>query len=72
MTLYRAEITGINENVWSTNSLEYDTPEKAKHWLDKLSDRWFGYDLSRVVETTTPLGEHVDLEKNEIYQNFRK
>lgn len=70
---YRAEVAGIGENIWSKNGVEYDTPEEAKKWLDNLSDRWFGYDLSRVVSTTTPLREVVNMdEKETFYQNYRQ
>ena len=69
---FRAEVTGTGENRWSTNGIEYDTEEQAKQWLNRLSDRWFGYDMSRVVPTTTPKGQPVDLANDDIYQNFRK
>ena len=69
---YRAEVTGKGENVWSGNAMEYDTEEEAKQWLDNLSQRWFGYDMGRVVPTTTPKGQPVDLENDVIYQNFRR
>ena len=69
---YRAEVTGLGEDVWSTNSMTYDTIEEAKQWLDGLSMRWFGYDMSRVVDTNTPDREKVDIVTQEIYQNFRK
>ncbi len=68
---YRADVAGIGENRWSNNSKEYDTPEEAKKWLDGLASRWFGYDLSRVVPTDTPVNEPVDM-NGEFYQNFRK
>jgi hypothetical protein len=69
---YRAEVAAVGEDVWSTNSMTYDTEEEAKKWLDGLSQRWFGYDMGRVVPTTTPKGEPVDMENDDIYQNFRK
>ncbi len=69
---YRAEVTGIGENRWSTNAMEYDTEQQAKEWLDGLSGRWFGYDLSRVVPTTTPKDQPVDMMNDVIYQNFRR
>jgi hypothetical protein len=69
---YRAEVTGIGENVWSGNAMEYDTEQEAKEWLDGLSGRWFGYDMSRVVPVTTPRGQKVDLVNDVIYQNFRR
>lgn len=69
---YRAEVAGIGENTWSTNAIEYDTPEEAKKWLDDLSGKWFGYDMSRVVPIPTPRGEEINRVSNEIYQNFRQ
>lgn len=69
---YRAEVTGIKENTWSSNGVEFDTPEQAQKWLDDLSGRWYGYDLGRVVPVDTPRGQQVNLDKDVIYQNFRK
>lgn len=69
---FRAEVTGMRENVWSTNGMEYDTEEEAKKWLDGLSGRWFGYDMSRVVPTSTPKNQPVNVNSDVIYQNFRK
>lgn len=68
---YRAEVTGKGENVWSTNAMEYDTEEEAKEWLKGLAGRWFGYDMSRVVPTSVPKAQPVDLENDVIFQNFR-
>lgn len=69
---FRAEVTGIRENVWSSNGVEFETADLAKKWLDDLSMRWFGYDLGRVVTIDTPKGQRVDLATDDIYQNFRK
>lgn len=69
---FRAEVTGVRENVWSTNGMEYNTEEEAKKWLDGLSGRWFGYDMSRVVPTSTPRNQPVNVNSDVIYQNFRK
>jgi hypothetical protein len=69
-TKFRTEVAGIGENVWSTNGKEYDTPEEAKKWLDGLSDRWFGYDLSRVVPVDTPERQPVE-KTDDFYQKFR-
>lgn len=69
---FRAEVTGKGENVWSTNAMEYNTEQEAKDWLDGLSGRWFGYDMSRVVPVSIPKGQPVDMENDVIYQNFRR
>jgi hypothetical protein len=69
---YRAEVAGVRENTWSTNAKEYNTEEEAKAWLDDLSGRWFGYDMSRVVPITTPTKQPVDIKNDVIYQNFRR
>ena len=69
---FRAEVTGKGENVWSTNAMEYDTEEEAKEWLRGLSNRWFGYDMGRVVPVSTPTNQPVDMENNIIFQNFRE
>jgi len=72
MSKFRTEITGKGENIWSTNGIEYETEEEAKKWLDGLSSRWFGYDLSRVVPVETPKGQQVDMSQKEtFYQNYR-
>lgn len=52
--------------------MEYDTEEEAKEWLKGLAGRWFGYDMSRVVPTTTPTNQPVDMQNDVIYQNFRR
>lgn len=72
MEKFRAEVTGIKEMSWSGNSIEYDTPEEAKKWLDGLAGRWTGFDMSRVVPVSTPISQPVDFETQELYQNFRK
>lgn len=69
---YRAEVTGVRENKWSSNAMEYDTEEEAKDWLRGLATRWFGYDMSRVVPTTVPKGQPVDMENDVLFQNFRR
>jgi len=69
---YRAEVTGIGENVWSGNAMEYDSPEEAQQWLDGLKNRWFGYDMGRVVSDEVPRNQPVNFESDVIYQNFRK
>jgi hypothetical protein len=56
---------------WNARIGPYDTEEEAKAALDNLSSRWFGFDMSRVVPTTTPTGQPVDLQNDVIYQNFR-
>lgn len=68
---YRAEVTGINENVWSGNAIEYDTIEEAEQYLNNLSMKWFGYDMSRIVPTTTPTRQKVDYDNDMFYQDFR-
>ena len=68
---YRAEVTGIKEDRWSTNALTYNTEKEAERWLDNLKMRWFGYDMGRVVPTTTPKNEKVNTKTQKIYQNFR-
>jgi len=69
---FRADVAGVRENVWSTNAKEYDTEEEAKAALDSLADRWFGFDLSRVVPSTTPRNQPVDMQNDVIYQNMRR
>ena len=69
---FRAEVTGKGENVWSTNAMEYDTEEEAKEWLRGLSNRWFGYDMGRVVPVSTPTNQPLDMENDIIFQNFRE
>jgi hypothetical protein len=71
-TKFRAEVAGVRENVWSTNAIEYNTEEEAKAALDNLASRWFGFDLSRVVPTSVPTGQKVDMQNDIIYQNMRR
>lgn len=71
MKQYRCDVTGINENVWSSNGVKYDSIEAAQEALDSLSGRWFGYDRSRIVPADTPLNEPVKAD-DVLYQNFRK
>lgn len=46
------EVHGCGDpaNVWSCNSLRFDTAEEAKQYLLDLSGRWFGIDRWRVIE----------------------
>ena len=69
---YRCDVAGIGENTWSSNGMEYDSQADAEKALNDLSGRWFGYDLSRIVPSTTPMHEPVNIETDELYQNFRK
>ena len=69
---YRADVAGVRENTWSTNAKEYDTEEEAKAAIDNLASRWFGFDLSRVVPSTTPRNQPVDMQNDVIYQNMRR
>lgn len=71
-TKYRADVTGVRENVWSTNGKEFNSEQEAKIWLDGLAQRWNGYDMSRVVPITVPPRQPVDMNNDVIYQNFRK
>jgi hypothetical protein len=71
-TKFRAEVAGKGENIWSTNDMEFNTEQEAQKWLDDLSDRWFGYDLGRIVPVSTPTRQPVDLENDTIYQNYRR
>jgi hypothetical protein len=72
MEKFRAEITAIGENVWSTNAMVFNTYEEAKEWLIGLSRRWFGCDMGRVVTDDIPKNQAVNLEEDELIFNFRK
>ena len=69
---YRAEVGGVGENGWSGNAMKYDTEEEAKDWLRDLSGRWFGFNISRVVPTSVPTNQKIDLNDPLIFQNYRK
>jgi len=71
MKMFRAEVTGIGEDSWSSNSMEYQTKEEAVNWLKGLASRWYGFDMSRVVTSDTPRGESVDPQDERIIHNFR-
>jgi hypothetical protein len=68
---YRADVTGINESSWSTNGVEFNSEEQTKRYLDGLAERWFGFDMSRVVPVDTPKHQPVDFENHIFYQNCR-
>lgn len=70
--LYRAEVAGVGENVWSGNAVQHESIESAQKYLSNLATRWFGFDMSRVVPVNTPLRETVNKEDKNIYQNFRR
>jgi hypothetical protein len=67
---FRTEVTGIRENKWSTNGKVFETEQEAENWLDGLKNRWFGYDMSRVVPIDTAEGQPVEATQT-FYQNFR-
>jgi len=68
---FRADVTSIKEMRWSSNSLEHETYQSAQAYLDGLSERWTGFDMSRIVPVDTPKNEQVDLVNHTLYQNFR-
>ena len=69
---YRAEVLGTGETKWSTNLRVFDSKEEAHQWLLDLADRWFGFDVSRVVEESVPKGQEYERLDNQIFQHFRK
>jgi len=69
---YRTEVVGVGEDVWSSNGKLFDTQGEAKEWLDNLSVRWMGYNVSRIVFENVPKGQNYDPEFDNVYQNFRK
>lgn len=70
-TGYRADVGGIRENSWSSNGIEYATKEEAEKALNSLADRWFGFDISRIVPIDTPKNEAIDPKDPSIFQNYR-
>lgn len=56
---FRADVQGTGENVWSSNGLEFDTPEAAEKYARDLGSRWTGIESYRVVPVSTPRGETV-------------
>lgn len=44
------------ESVWSTNQLEFDTPEKAKEYGEDLFSRWMLVRKFAVVEVPEEFG----------------
>ena len=69
---FRAEVTGIKEMRWSCNALTHDSVEEAESYLNDLSGRWFGFDLSRIVNSDVAKNQPVNLKTDVFYQNFRK
>jgi len=71
VTTYKAQVAGIGEDVWSENALRFDTPEEARAYILDLANRWFGFDLGRVVTEDTPSRESVDMSDPRIVFNTR-
>lgn len=69
---FRCDIAGVGESKWSHNAKTYDTRQEAEEWLDNLSTRWTGYDMSRIVTEDTPTHELIDMNDPHIHQNYRE
>lgn len=69
---FRTEVAGIGENTWSSNGILYDNKKEAEQWLNDLSIRWAGFDMSRIVPEEQPKMETINLNDSKIFQNFRK
>lgn len=70
--MYKYQIAGIREQVWSENMIRFQTPEEAKEGAKELLGRWMGADLARVVPAETPNREAVDMDDPQILVNYRK
>jgi hypothetical protein len=68
---YRAEFTGVRENVWSHNALTFETESAAKDYALDLLGRWMGADMARVVDDETPKREPLDTNDPRIVANYR-
>ena len=68
----RIDIGGVKESVWTSNGLTYQDHESAKKYLDNLADRWFGFDIARIVPASTPRGEIISQDDTTIVLNYRK
>lgn len=68
---WKAQVAGVGEDVWSENSLRFETHDQAAQYVFDLSRRWFGFDLGRVVHADTPNREPVDLTDPSIVYNVR-
>jgi hypothetical protein len=71
METFRAEVLGVGENVWSSNSMEFKTEQEAKDWLIGLSRRWFGCDAGRIVKNSTERNQEVNWDTDTFTFNFR-
>lgn len=46
---YKVWVLAVGERTYSTNNLEFDTPEEATNYGDSLLSRWFGADKFAVL-----------------------
>lgn len=69
--MFKAQIAGVNEKVWSENALTFETPELATKYAKDLLGRWFGADMARVVPAETPNREVIDMADPKIVINHR-
>lgn len=70
--MYKVQVAGVNEHVWSENERTFDTVEEAKRYAFDLLGRWMGADMARVVEVGVPRGEGVDPADERIVVSYRR
>lgn len=57
---FRVDIQVVEESIWSSNEIEFDTKEEAETYAKDLRSRWMGMDKWRVVPSSTPRGEKIN------------
>ena len=72
MSKLRIDVGAVGESVWTSNGMEYENKGLAQLALDKLIDRWFGFNIARIVDVAIPRGEVINLDDPSIVFNERK
>ena len=70
--MYKAQVAGVGENVWSGNGLLFHTEDEAVDYAKGLLLRWSGADMARVVTEDVPVREPVELDDERIVASYRK
>ena len=56
---FRVDVQGVNETIWVSNALRFDTEAEAETYARDLYARWMGMQAWRVVPGSTPEREEV-------------
>lgn len=56
---FRVDVQGVNETIWVSNAMRFDTAAEAEAYARDLYSRWMGMQAWRVVPESTPERETV-------------